>query len=115
MRPATALGAAAERAAAEVYEIVRRAAQEAAEQAVRDAIRNQLGLDLDDVQLEDRMTRSEAARQLGTTSQTIMRLEEKGLVRTEHVGGRVYVSKSEVEDALRGAPRALQTRASMQR
>lgn len=100
----SALKTAAERAAAEVYETVRQAAQEAAEQAVRDAIRAQLGVAVPDVHLEDRVTRTEAARRLGTTSQTIIRLEEKGLVAAERVGGRMYVSLSEVEQALR-APR----------
>ena len=62
------------------------------------------------MQLEDQVTRSEAARQLATTSQTIMRLEEKGLVRAERVGGRMCVSLSEVEEALRAPRRVLETR-----
>lgn len=113
MQPERTLKTAAERAAAEVYEIVRQAAAQAAEEAVRDAIRSQFGVDVPQVNLEDRVTRSEAARQLGTTSQSIMRLEEKELVRSERIGGRVYVSLSEVEQALRAPRREVQLRAAL--
>lgn len=115
MQPERTLKTTAERAAAEVYEIVRAAAAQAAEDAVRDAIRSQFGVDVPEVNLEDRVTRSEAARQLGTTSQSIMRLEEKDLVHSERIGGRVYVSLSEVEQALRAPRREVQLRAAMAR
>lgn len=92
---------AAERAAAEVYELVRAAAESAARQAVQDAIQEQLGVWVDDVSIEDKVTRAEAARRFGTTPQTIIRLEDKGLVKKNKVAGRVYVSLSEVGAALR--------------
>jgi hypothetical protein len=93
---------AAERAAAEVYESVTRAALEAARAAVQEALSEAFGAPVPgDVEVEDRVTRTEAARRLGTTSQTIIRLEKKGEVHSEHVDGRVYVRLSEVRDALR--------------
>ena len=101
---------AAERAAAKVYEAVREAALEAAEAAVREALARAFGAPVaGGINLEDRVTRTEAARRLGTTSQTIIRLEKKGAIRSEREDGRVYVRLSEVQDALAGGGRVTTT------
>jgi hypothetical protein len=111
MRQNAAIKTAAERAAAEVYEQVRAAAEAAARQAVRDAIREELGVEVEDVDLDDRVTRTEAARRLGTTSQTIIRLENRGAVDPERAtDGRVYVSLAEVRAALGDPDAAVQAR-----
>ena len=107
VRTETPIRAAAERAAAEVRDLVYAAALDAARAAVRDAIRIEVGVDVVDVDLEDRVTRTEAARRLGTTSQTIIRLEQKGAVRSEKEDGRVYVRLSDVRDALQGGSRVM--------
>lgn len=80
---------AAEEAAIEVRDIVFAAALQAAVEAVREAVRRELGVELPEevIDLEERVTRTEAARRLGTTSQTIIRLEEKGLVGNGEGGG----------------------------
>ena len=102
--------AAAERAAAEVTDAVYAAALEAARAAVQDVLAEaykRLGI-TGDLELEDRVTRTEAARELGTTSQTIIRLEKKGAVSTERdPDGRVYVRLSEVRDALASGRRVM--------
>ena len=94
---------AAERAAAEVYEMVRVAAYEAARAAAARAIRDAVGLDVEVINLDDRVTRAEAARRLGTTQQTLIRLEKKGTLRSERTSdGRVYVRLSDAREALTG-------------
>lgn len=102
MNPQPALKVVAERAAGQVFEIVYDAALDAAQKATRSALVELAGADPGDINLEDRVTRTEAARRLETTSQTIIRLEEKGAIHADRSQpGRVYVRLSEVEAALR--------------
>ena len=103
MRPETSLKAAAERAAAEVYEMVRAAAESAARQAVQDVAKQEFGVDIriEDVDLDDRVTQAEAARRLNTSPPTIDRLRKKGMVQSEKRGNQVFVSLRETDAALR--------------
>jgi len=98
-----AIRTAAERAAGEVYELVQAAALEAARDAVRKALVELVGAGpaVPDVDVQDRVTRTEAARRLGVTPQRIIRLEQKGAVSSERTeDGRVDVRRSEVRDAV---------------
>ena len=101
MRPEAELKVAAERAAASIYEIVLAVAEKAAVQAVKNAIDIQLGVKVDDVSLDDRVTVTEAARQLEVTRQRIGRLVDNEVIPADKsVPGRVYVSLSEARAAL---------------
>jgi gamma-glutamyl:cysteine ligase YbdK (ATP-grasp superfamily) len=102
-RPEAQIQTAAERAASEVVDAVYAAAQEAARAAVQDVIAEalrRLGIAASQIELEDRVTRTKAAEALGTTPQTIIRLERKGLVRSWKEDGHAYVLLSEVRNAL---------------
>lgn len=112
----TPLRSAAEKVAADVYEQVRQAVYEAAREGAAQALREVTGLEIaaEDVNLEDRMIRTEAARRLGVTQQTLIRLEKKGELASERTAdGRVYVSLDEAKDALAG--RRVRTHANLQR
>ena len=101
MDGAAPIRTATERAAAEVYEVVRAAAYEAARDAATQAIRDAVGLDVEVISLDDRVTRAEAALRLGTTQQTLIRLEKKGTLPAERTSdGRVYVRLSDAREAL---------------
>src|SRR3972149_1784420 len=74
MRPEAELKGAARRPAPSISEIVLAVAEKAAVQAVKNAIDIQLGVKVDDVSLDDRVTVTEAARQLEVTLHRIRKL-----------------------------------------
>lgn len=90
---------AAERAAEAVYQAAKQAIQAAVDDVLT-ATAAALASPGAAPATFERVTRTEAARQLGVTAQRIIRAEKRGDVTVEKVDGRALVSLAEVRDAL---------------